>query len=113
LDDARIISNMNFLLPMLALFFGEALAIYGELLAAKGRPFAGLLIGLPGWPLLIWGYWAGCRAGGVWRVTAASIGSILIAEPLLVVLMFREAPERNALIGCLLGAAGIVVASMK
>ena len=104
---------MNFLLPLIGLFLGETLAIYGELLAAKGRPFFGLLIGLPGWPLLVWGYWAGCRAGGIWRVTAASIGSILIAEPLLVILMFREIPERNALIGCLLGAAGIVVASVK
>ena len=98
---------------MLCLFFGESLAIYGELLAARGRPWLGMACSFPGWPLLIFGYWIGCRAGGIWRVTAASICSILIAEPLMIVLMFREVPERNALTGCLLGAAGIVVASIK
>ncbi len=98
---------------ILALFFGETLAIYGELVAAKGRPWTGLAIGSVGMPLLIWAYYAGYKQGGIWQVTATSIGSILIAEPVLIILMFREAPGRNALIGCLLGATGLIVASIK
>jgi len=101
------------ILPLLALFTGEALAIYGELLSAKGHLWKGLPWGFISWPLLLWGYWAGSKNGGIWRVTAVSLGSILIVEPLLIICMFREAPERNALIGCLLGVAGIVVASVK
>lgn len=101
------------LYAVLALLTGEVLAIYGELLAAKGAPWKGCLLGFVSWPLLIWGYWYGYRIGGIWQVTAASIGSIVIAEPLLVWGMFREYPGRNALIGCVLGVLGLVIASVK
>jgi hypothetical protein len=99
--------------PVLALFFGETLCILGELIAAKNYLWTGAVIGFFGWPLLIWGYWTGYRSGGIWQVTAASIGCILIVEPILVLMIFREAPSRNALIGCLLGAVGLVVANYK
>lgn len=98
---------------VIALLIGETLAIYGELLAAKGSPWWGSGIGLFGYPFLIFGYWYGYKQGGIWQVTATSLGTILIAEPLLVLTMFRETPERNALIGCVLGALGLIVASMK
>lgn len=98
----------------MAVFLGETLAILGELLAAKDRPWLGASVGAVGWPLLVYGYWAGCKSGsGIWQITAVSIGSILIAEPLLIISIFREAPGKHELIGCLLGAAGLVVASMK
>ena len=98
---------------ILALFFGETLAILGELLAAKEHPWTGLALGAIGWPLLVWSYYTGYKAGGIWQITATSVGAILIAEPILILLMFREAPGRHALIGCLLGAVGIVIASIK
>ncbi len=98
---------------MFAIFFGEFLGIFGELLAAKNKPAVGFAVGLVGWTMLIWGYWIGYKHNGIWQVTATSIGSILIVEPLLIVLMFREMPGRNELIGCILGAAGLIVANIK
>ena len=105
---------MNLFFAMFALFCGEAFAIYAELIAAKGHPFIGMIYKIPSLPLLILGYWAGYKAAGnIWQVTAVSVCSILIVEPLLIILMFREVPERNALIGCLCGFAGIIIASIK
>jgi hypothetical protein len=98
---------------IIALFIGETLAIYGELLAAKGSPWIGSMVGLTGYPFLIFGYWYGYKIGGIWQVTATSLGTILIAEPILVLTMFSETPSRNALIGCILGALGLVIASVK
>jgi hypothetical protein len=105
--------SVSLLLPILSLFFGETLSICGELLAAKGRLLEGTLIGLPGWLLLVYAYWAGYRAGGIWQLTAFSLGSILVVEPLLVTFLFREIPSRNSLIGCLFGAVGLIIASIK
>lgn len=96
-----------------AIFLGECLAILGELQAAKDRLALGTVLALVGVPLLLYGYWLGVRTGTVWKVTAVSVGSILIAEPVLVWLVFREAPSRGELAGCLLGAAGMVVANWK
>lgn len=101
------------LLVIFALFFGETLAIYGELVAAKGNPWTGLCFALLGVPFLIWAYTTGCKLGGVWQITAASIAAILIAEPILIFTMFHEMPNRNTLIGCLLGAAGLIIANLK
>ena len=98
---------------VLAILVGESLGIFGELLAAKGKPAIGFAIGLVGWALLIWGYWAGYKQNSIWQITATSIGSILVVEPMLIVLLFQEAPGRNALIGCVLGALGIIIASIK
>jgi hypothetical protein len=98
---------------VLAIFFGEFFGILGEMVAAKGRPFFGLAFGLVAWPLLVWGYWTGYKTNGIWQITATSIGTILIIEPMLIAMIFKEWPSRNELIGCLLGAAGLVIASMK
>lgn len=98
---------------VLAIFFGEFFGILAEMIAAKDHPIIAFFLGIVVWPLLLWGYWAGYKANGIWHVTATSIGSILIAEPLLIAFIFREAPSRNELIGCLLGAVGLVVASVK
>ena len=112
-DGMIVIYRQMLLKVIFALFFGETLAIYGELIAAKGNPWTGLVLALSSVPLLIWAYFAGYKAGGIWQVTATSIASILIAEPILVFTMFREVPNKNALIGCLLGAAGLIVANLK
>jgi len=96
-----------------AIFLGEAVSIYGELRAGKGCVIEGILWGLIGWPLLIYGYWYGVKCSNVWPVTVTSIAAILIMEPLLILLLYKEQPTRNALIGCLLGVAGLIVANVK
>ena len=99
---------------IVALIFGESLSIYGELLIAKGNVYWWLLpMGIVSWVALLYGYWSGYKAGGIWAVTAVSIGSIVVIEPILVWMMFHEMPSRNALIGCVFGLLGIVFASIK
>jgi hypothetical protein len=45
----------------------------------------------------------------IWIVSALSITSILIMEPLIGYLVFQQLPTRGALFGLLLGAAGFLV----
>lgn len=104
---------MNIFLVIVCLFIGEVLSIYGELLAAKERPILGTVYGLIGWPFLIFGYWFGYKNNGIWQITAVTLGCVIIVEPILVWAMFHEYPGHNALIGCILGALGIIVASVK
>lgn len=99
---------------IIALFCGESLAIYGEMLATKSRFTWAVLCGVIGQLSLLYGYWIGYKATGhVWSVTVASIGSIVIVEPILIWITLHEPPTRNALIGWLFGVAGIVIANLK
>ncbi len=95
---------------VLSLVLGEALAITAELVVAKGRLLPGVLLGLVGLPCLLFGYWLGVKTGTVWKVSAVSIGAIVLAEPALVWLFFRQWPSKWELVACLLGVAGMLVA---
>jgi hypothetical protein len=44
----------------------------------------------------------------IWVVSAVSVTSILIVEPALSYLVFRELPGRGAIIGLTLGALGFL-----
>ena len=111
--------NTGKILSILCLFFGEALSIYAEMLAAQApdsQPHrAGLLFGrslvlitLAGAMLLI-GYVLGYRSfRSIWVVSVVSITGILIAEPVLAITLFSELPGRGALVGFGLGALGLL-----
>jgi hypothetical protein len=46
----------------------------------------------------------------IWIVSAISITSILITEPILNYLIFHELPTKGALAGLILGVIGFVLA---
>ena len=106
-------------ISLLLLFIGEALAIAAEMIGA--RMFAEgqhsfvviflrmlLLIFLGGGGLIA-GYMLGYKAfQNIWIVTIASITAILIVEPFLAWILFRELPTKGALIGLILGIIGFV-----
>ena len=99
-------------LSLVALFIGEALCIYSEMLVAKEPRWLWtfFLITLAGIPLLI-GYHYGYKAfGNMWAVMVVSIVSILIVEPLLVWWMFMELPSKGSLAGFFCGALGLYLA---
>ena len=100
------------LFSILMLVIGESLCIYSELVIAR-RPewlWTFFLITLAGIPLLI-GYHYGYKTfGSMWPVMVASITTILIIEPLLVLILFRELPTWGTGAGFVLGAVGLYLA---
>jgi hypothetical protein len=106
------------ILVLLLLFIGEALSIYAEMIGARtnyaaSKPFLQvflkmfLLITIAG-GFLIAGYMLGFNAfKNIWIVSVASITSILIVEPILAWVIFHQIPTTGAIIGFVLGAAGL------
>lgn len=100
------------ILSLVALFFGEALCIYSEMLVARGSSWGWtfFLITLAGVPLL-YGYRTGYEAfGSMWPVMVISIVSILLVEPVLVWGMFQELPTKGTFAGFCCGALGLYLA---
>jgi len=108
---------MKKLIPLLLIFAGESVAIYSEVVAARDAEnflsafwkasvifaFAGLL--------LIGGYMLGLKyLKNIWVVGAVSIASIIIMEPVITYLLFRELPSRGALLGFVFGILGLLSA---
>lgn len=103
-----------------AIFVGEALSIIAELIASKqfGKAGGDLAMLLPifllisvGGILLIFGYALGyMHLKNIWIIAAISVGAILVAEPILALLFFRDAPTTGSLIGLTLGALGTLAA---
>ncbi len=109
---------MNQILTGLALFFGEFLIIGIEMWAARyfdsAKPWAVIVpaftISIIGVVLLVYGYTFGYQAfRNIWIVTAISIASIIVVEPVLAWLLFHEMPTTGAVIALVLGIIGIVV----
>ncbi|MBI4173778.1 MAG: hypothetical protein HY519_03610 [Candidatus Aenigmarchaeota archaeon] len=108
------------LLAIALILAGEALAIYAEMLGAKAyaesSPFLAaflkmLLVMTVGGGFLIAGYMLGFQAfQNIWIVTAASITSILIIEPILAYTLFQQLPTKGAMVGLALGLAGFLAA---
>lgn len=106
------------ILVVVLLFIGEALSIYAEMVGARSNQIASqpflqiflkmfLLITFAG-GFLIAGYMLGLNAfKNIWIVSAASITSILIVEPILSWLFFQQIPTTGALIGFVLGVIGL------
>ncbi|VIO69221.1 hypothetical protein CI1B_25670 [Bradyrhizobium ivorense] len=103
-----------------AIFLGEALSIIAELIASKQFGKAGgdlttllpmcLLISVGG-ILLVFGYALGyMHLENIWIIIAISVGAILVVEPTLTLLLFRDVPTAGSLIGLALGALGTLAA---
>jgi len=108
---------MNQILTGLALFFGEMLVISAEVWASKffspSSPWAVLtpatVVSIVGVCLLVYGYTFGYQAfKNIWIVTAISIAVILVVEPLVAWLLFREMPTTGAFIALVLAVIGII-----
>ncbi|WP_245453688.1 hypothetical protein [Bradyrhizobium sp. AC87j1] len=57
----------------------------------------------------------GCALGymhlkNIWIIVAISVGAILVVEPILTGLLFRDVPTAGSLIGLVLGAFGVLAA---
>ncbi|KRP93754.1 hypothetical protein AOQ72_20865 [Bradyrhizobium yuanmingense] len=103
-----------------AIFLGEALSILAELMASRQFGKAGgdpamlwpmfLLVCLGG-ILLVFGYALGyMHLKNIWIIVAISVGAILVVEPILTVLFFRDVPSGGSLLGLMLGAFGALAA---
>ncbi len=110
---------MRSLLPLLLLFVGEGVYIWMEMLIAhtikSPRPNDGLniakltAVALLAGLAIIAGYYFGYKSSkNIWLVTATSIGAILINEPIISWLVFRERPTVGASAGLTFGILGIL-----
>jgi len=109
------------ILVIFLIVFGEALSIFAEMTGARSHNVASnpflqvfwkmfLMITLAG-GFLIAGYVLGFGAfKNIWIVSAISITSILIVEPILAWTFFHQMPTTGAVIGFVLGAIGLFAA---
>lgn len=108
-------------LVIVLIFLGEGIAIYAELLSArtnsrKSNKFLGtflkyFIVTAIGGILLVIGTTLGFRSfQNIWIVSVSAITSILIIEPALDYLMFKQLPTKGALIGLILGTLGFIAA---
>jgi hypothetical protein len=110
------------LLAVALIFFGETASIAAELIASRRFSSVGgsylshvslwmfLLITVAG-IMLVTGYMLGyAHLKNIWIIAALSIGSILVVEPIMAYLLFREMPTTGAAIGLVLGALGTLAA---
>ncbi|NOS67128.1 MAG: hypothetical protein HOO67_02070 [Candidatus Peribacteraceae bacterium] len=109
------------ILVLLLIFLGEFFVIYAEIRASNtyslpgqsfGRVFLAMFpVFLVGGALLMSGYILGYRAfQNIWIVTAISITSVLVVEPLLAFTIFQQVPTRGAWLGLGFGTAGLLSA---
>jgi hypothetical protein len=112
---------MDKLLTILIIFLGEALAILAEVVAAKNYfqsndKFLNIFLkAVPiialGMILLLFGYMLGLRTfKNIWIVSAISITSILITEPIVNYIITHQLPTTGAFIGLVLGFLGMLSA---
>ncbi len=104
-------------LALILIFFGEAFSIGAELVASRRLAAGGsyfstislcmfLLVTLGG-IMLVAGYMLGyAHLKNIWIIVAISIGSVLIVEPILAFLLFREVPTMGAALGLVFGILG-------
>ena len=99
------------IIGIILLVVGEALSIYIELsLARKPTNIFGMtIIFIAATAFLLYGYIISYSAfRNIWIVSVISITSILIIEPILAYLIFRELPTRGASIGLIFGTLGFI-----
>lgn len=100
------------------IFLGELLVIYSEQIGAKlygvgtysfGVAFAYTLVpAIVGALLLVIGYMLGVRLQqNIWAITALSLSSILIVEPLFNYFYIGHIPELGSFVGFIFGVLGI------
>ncbi len=110
------------ILILLAIFIGELMFIFFEIYLAhkfrasvdSARVIKTLILVVP-WAavfslLILWGYIYGYKYfEKIWVITIISWSSILIIEPALNYLIFKEMPAGNTLVASLLAVAAIIV----
>lgn len=108
---------MRKIIPILFIIFGEALAIYSEVIAAKNvNNFLPTFLKMSSIMMiagifLILGYMLGIKYfDDIWIIGVISITSIIIAEPIITYLIFSELPSKGAIIGLILGVLGLLAA---
>jgi len=102
------------------LLVGETVSIFIEVILARRYAFTqpfwnlflkGFLVIALASAFLIAGYMLGFRSfKNIWVVSVISLTTILIAEPIIDYLVFRQMPTAGALIGLILAATGFVFA---
>lgn len=108
---------MKKIIPLILLFLGESLAIYSEVIAAKNLTSfwstfwkMSLITTIAG-IFLIAGYMLGIKyLQDIWVVSAVSIASIVVMEPIITYLVFHDLPSKGALLGLILGILAILSA---
>lgn len=109
--------NKYVILPII--FCGEALMIFAEMWGAKQFQLSGfwnifwkmLIVQATGGAMLVTGYlWGYAGFKNIWIISAVSITSILLIEPILAFLIFHEIPTKGAGVGLILGAVGLSLA---
>lgn len=115
-------SSFTFKIFVIVLIFSaEVLYILSEMLSAKyyfspNSQITHILLKLIpltiiGSILILVGYMLGYKTfSNIWIISAISITSILIIEPTLAFLVFKQLPTKGALIGLILGATGFFTA---
>lgn len=110
---------MSKLFAVLLIILGEFFAIGAEMIAAHklaitgtatGKIFLSMFIAMTiAGGFLVLGYMLGYKAfQNIWIVSAVSITSIIIIEPILAYTIFHELPTRGAGIGLCLGIIGLI-----
>src|SRR3989344_3967793 len=100
-------STLLKILAVAVIFIGEAVAIFSEIMAAKyysaeNASFWKIFIRLSIFTFIfasfvIVGYMLGQKSfKNIWIVSVISITSILIAEPILAYLIFKQTPTKGA-----------------
>jgi len=102
------------------LLIGETASIIIEVSLARRysltQPFLGLflkgfLVMILAGAFLVTGYMLGFRSfKNIWIVSVISLATILITEPIIDYLIFRQLPTTGALIGLVLAVAGFAFA---
>jgi hypothetical protein len=46
--------------------------------------------------------------GNIWVITVASLTLLLVLEPIVIYMMLEEIPRRGAILGFILGTAGLL-----
>lgn len=107
------------IITLCVLLTGEAFGIGAEILGARmygvgNQSFLKTFFWMApiffvGMLFLLSGYMLGYRVfKNIWVVSAISIGSILVIEPIINILLFHQPPTRGSLLGFAFGIAGIV-----
>lgn len=107
------------IIVLLILSIGEAIGIWAEMMGARayaqsGSTFTGSLLPtvlpiLASAAMLITAYTLGLKAfNNIWAVSAISIGSILVVEPLFNLFYIGEMPTLGSGLGFAFGVAGIL-----
>ncbi len=108
-------------LPLVMVALGESLAVIAEMLGAREYSKQAnflptfsklLLLFVVSGCLLIGGYALGYSnfKKNIWVITAISLTSFIIVEPLIAVILFKETPTIGAYIGLGLGFVGLCAA---